>query len=214
MPTYLSPGVYVEEAEAGARPVEGVGTAVSAFVGFAEKGPFNTPTLVTNWTQFTQGFGGFVPDTYLAHAVYGYLANGGSACYVVRVGSDNAESNGQGGAQQQLAPAPSTTIGPYRVVALDAGEGAGQVTVEIAESKTETPPQDSVRFVVLLDGKQTEEYDPVVLRKGAAKQHNLMTVVNGKSRTIRVEEVTTSGAVEKVDKGRFALPAPPAPAPT
>ncbi len=60
MPTYLSPGVYVEETEAGTRPVEGVGTAVAAFVGFAAAGPYNTPTLVTNWSQFTQTFGDFV----------------------------------------------------------------------------------------------------------------------------------------------------------
>ena len=39
MPNYLSPGVYVEEVEAGSRPIEGVGTAVAAFVGLAEKGP-------------------------------------------------------------------------------------------------------------------------------------------------------------------------------
>ena len=39
MPTYLSPGVYVEEVEAGSRPIEGVGTAVAAFVGLAAAGP-------------------------------------------------------------------------------------------------------------------------------------------------------------------------------
>ena len=43
MPTYLSPGVYVEEVEAGSRPIEGVGTSVAAFVGMAAKGPFNQP---------------------------------------------------------------------------------------------------------------------------------------------------------------------------
>ena len=53
MPTYQSPGVYVEEVAAGARPLEGVGTAIAAFVGLAEEGPFNRPTLVSNWTQFT-----------------------------------------------------------------------------------------------------------------------------------------------------------------
>jgi hypothetical protein len=63
MPTYLSPGVYMEEVSSGSKPIEGVGTAVAAFVGFAEKGPVNEPTLVTNWTQFT-------------HAVYGYFLNG------------------------------------------------------------------------------------------------------------------------------------------
>src|SRR5512143_1831920 len=90
MPQYLSPGVYVEEVEAGSRPIEGVGTAVAAFVGLAARGPANQPTLVTNWSQFTQTFGEFVENSYLAHAVYGYFLNGGGACYVVRVGSDGA----------------------------------------------------------------------------------------------------------------------------
>ena len=58
MPSYLTPGVYVEEVQSGARPIEGVGTAVAAFVGFAEHGPFHQPTLVTNWDQYVQTFGG------------------------------------------------------------------------------------------------------------------------------------------------------------
>src|SRR5207302_10679886 len=86
MPSYLSPGVYMEEVPAGSRPIEGVGTAVAAFVGLAERGPVNQATLVTNWSQFTGTFGKFIPGSYLAHAVYGYYQNGGGACYVVRVG--------------------------------------------------------------------------------------------------------------------------------
>ena len=35
MPTYLTPGVYVEEVSSGKKPIEGVGTAVAAFVGLA-----------------------------------------------------------------------------------------------------------------------------------------------------------------------------------
>ena len=46
MPTYLSPGVYIDEVEAGTRPIEGVGTSVAAFVGLAATGPVNEPTLV------------------------------------------------------------------------------------------------------------------------------------------------------------------------
>ena len=88
MPTYLSPGVYVEEVSSGSKPIEGVGTAVAAFVGFAERGPVNEPTLVTNWTQFTTNFGGFMPGSYLAHAVYAYFLNGGGAAYVVRIGAN------------------------------------------------------------------------------------------------------------------------------
>jgi uncharacterized protein len=99
MPEYLSPGVYVEEVDRGPKPIEGVGTAVSAFVGFTEKAEIareidgeivvenllNRPQLVTNWSQYVERFGGFVPGVKLPMSVYGYFSNGGSRCYVVSV---------------------------------------------------------------------------------------------------------------------------------
>ena len=87
--SYLAPGVYMEEVSSGSRPIEAVGTAVAAFVGFAERGPLHEPVMVTNWTQFKQNFGDFVEGYYLAHAVYGYFLNGGGNCYIVRVGSNS-----------------------------------------------------------------------------------------------------------------------------
>ena len=42
MPSYLSPGVYVEEVPAGSRPIEGVGTAVAAFGITIVSTPFTT----------------------------------------------------------------------------------------------------------------------------------------------------------------------------
>jgi phage tail sheath protein FI len=99
MPEYLSPGVYVEEVDRGPKPIEGVGTAMAAFVGFTEKAELmreidgeliaqnliNRPQLVTNWSQYVERFGEFVPGAYLPHAVYGYFMNGGTRCYVVSV---------------------------------------------------------------------------------------------------------------------------------
>jgi phage tail sheath protein FI len=99
MPEYLSPGVYVEEVDRGPKPIEGVGTAMAAFVGFTEKAEMvrevdgemvvenllNRPQLVTNWTQFVERFGGFVAGVNLPQSVYGYFTNGGSRCYVVSV---------------------------------------------------------------------------------------------------------------------------------
>jgi phage tail sheath protein FI len=95
MPEYLSPGVYMEEVDRGTRPIEAVGTAVAAFVGFTEKADvtengesvslLNQPTLVTNWSQYVNQFGGFVSGAYLPDAVYGYFQNGGGRCYVVSV---------------------------------------------------------------------------------------------------------------------------------
>src|SRR6202011_2906999 len=106
MPNYLSPGVYVEEVEAGSRPIEGVGTATAAFVGLAEKGPANAPTLVTNWSQFAQTFGGFIKGSYLAHSVYGYFLNGGGSAYVVRIGAN-------GHAPPARAELPSAKATPW-----------------------------------------------------------------------------------------------------
>jgi uncharacterized protein len=113
MPSYLSPGVYVEEVASGARPIEGVGTSVAAFVGLAPTGPLNEPTLVTNWTQYVAAFGDFTDGYYLAHSVYGFFNNGGTAAYVVRVGGspEGASAGGTGpaavnGSGGSAAPRP------------------------------------------------------------------------------------------------------------
>src|SRR5690242_20087576 len=106
MPSYLSPGVYVEEVASGSRPIEGVGTSVAAFVGLAPTGPLNEPTLVTNWSQYVASFGEFTEGYYLAHSVYGFFNNGGTAAYVVRVGgsAEGAPADGSTG----TAPAAVT----------------------------------------------------------------------------------------------------------
>ena len=70
--------------------------AMAAFVGFAEKGPVNTHTLVTNWSQFVETFGDFMEGSYLAHAVYGYYNNGGGRCYIVRIGATDGDGEGAG----------------------------------------------------------------------------------------------------------------------
>ena len=36
-------GAYMEEVSSGSKPIEGVGTAIAAFVGFAESGPLDKP---------------------------------------------------------------------------------------------------------------------------------------------------------------------------
>ena len=57
MPEYLAPGVFVEEINSGSKPIEGVGTNTTAFIGYAKSGEFNKPTFISNWTQFCQHFG-------------------------------------------------------------------------------------------------------------------------------------------------------------
>ncbi|MFD8891971.1 phage tail sheath family protein [Streptomyces sp. NPDC059566] len=158
MPTYLTPGVYVEEVQSGARPIEGVGTAVAAFVGFAQSGPFHEPTLVTSWDQYSQRFGGFTEGTYLPHAVYGYFANGGGAAYVVRVG---------GQAQDTSAPAAAGTVPQPRAAEpvelggflIAARPGVAGVSVEIADADGENPPEDRFKILVRQGDQVAESYE-------------------------------------------------------
>src|SRR3954462_9871894 len=114
MPSYLSPGVYVEEVASGSRPLEGVGTSVAAFVGLAPTGPLNEPTLVTNWTQYVAACGEFTDGYYLAHSVYGFFNNGGSPAYVVRVGGTGEGTAGE-------TKSPSAVTGSAPPAALTAG---------------------------------------------------------------------------------------------
>ncbi|WNI16149.1 phage tail sheath family protein [Actinacidiphila sp. ITFR-21] len=160
MATYLTPGVYVEEVQSGARPIEGVGTAVAAFVGFARTGPFHEPTLVTNWDQYTQRFGGFTEGTYLAHAVYGYFSNGGGAAYVVRVGGPAADSSapavGDGRASRDAGTVEPVALGGFLVAGRP---GTSGLSVEIADPEGENPPEDRFRLLVRQGGQVVETYD-------------------------------------------------------
>jgi phage tail sheath protein FI len=105
MPTYLTPGIYVEEVAGGAHPIQAVGTSTPAFVGVAPDptGFLNLAVPINNWSQFLRLF---VPEgrasTPLSHAVYGFFNNGGSRCYVVNIG-ENAPITGGGRGRTGLA---------------------------------------------------------------------------------------------------------------
>ena len=179
MPNYLSPGVYVEEVEAGSRPIEGVGTAVAAFVGLAARGPANTPTLVTNWNQFTSTFGEFIEGSYLAHAVYGYFLNGGGAAYVVRVGADGVVPT----ATAELPSASDKGKPAFRVAALEPGSDGNELVVDVVPAGDE----GTFKLVVKRGGKEVESYDGLTMAKG---KQNVATVVKAQSKTITIDDVT------------------------
>jgi phage tail sheath protein FI len=112
MPEYLSPGVYVEEVDAGPRPIAGVSTSTAGMVGVTQRGPTTgKPKLVTNFLEYQTTFGGFLPepdpavrDAWAENpaeggrwwlfplAVKGFFDNGGQRLYVKRVVSGDAQA--------------------------------------------------------------------------------------------------------------------------
>jgi phage tail sheath protein FI len=85
MPEYLTPGVYIEEIERGPRPIEGVPTSTSAFLGETERGPLR-PRLVTSYNDYQRWFGStFQAARFMPNSVSGFFENGGKRLYVCRI---------------------------------------------------------------------------------------------------------------------------------
>lgn len=142
--TYKSPGVYVEEFDRGTRPIEAVGTSTAAFIGITAEASYKTfdpntsmriqdpkreprlnkATLITNWTQFTDVFGGFVEGAHLPDAVYNYFANGGGPCYITSLRALNE-------VQPETKPSRKGKAAPA---------ASGEVPVEVAPAPAQLAP--------------------------------------------------------------------------
>ena len=192
---YKSPGVYVEEVDTGARPIESAGTAVLAMIGFCAERirvekpglgvvevptPAN-PTLVASWTQFVNTYGDLdmaVPGGYLHDAMYGYFLNGGTAAYVVGLPVPvTAREEAQiplltAGEGYLLNAAGKQTVHLMTTAALKAGE---QITVEVQ------PPgegaADGTFNLLLRHGSAEPKVIPNVTLGKAKGQRNLVDVL-------------------------------------
>jgi phage tail sheath protein FI len=140
MPSYLAPGVYVEETSFRAPSIEGVGTSTAGFAGPTLTGPIGgTPPVLTSFGDYANIYGGFdnlainptLADpknvNYLALSVKGFFDNGGSVLYVSRV---FAGGGGVGFAKASDADVTITAAFPGN---------AGNRTVTISLVSTLTP---------------------------------------------------------------------------
>jgi phage tail sheath protein FI len=188
----------MEEVSSGSKPIEAVGTAVAAFVGFTERGPLNEPILVTNWTQYTNSFGDFVEGCYLPNALYGYFLNGGGSAYVIRVGSAPADGDSAGnghpnpGARAAAQPRASAEMvsgdegakPTFTVRALAAGREGNDITVEVTDASE--PADDKFKLIVRKAGQVEETFDNLTTHRGPT---NVITVVRLQSKLITIDEI-------------------------
>ena len=211
MPSYLTPGVYVEEVPSGQATLSAGLTAVAAFVGFTADYPKDDPSdpqglkprLVTSWTQYEGLYGGFVPGAMLPHSVYGFFNNGGGMAYIVRV-AHQAPSEEPG---QLALPAVDRALGqPLEVTSVGPADGLS-VAVEPGSPVDDGEPP-KFNLVVGEGGKEVERFNDVSLADVAA-------AVNGTSTRIKVEAKIDLGSI--ADKSLAGLkaglfPVIPAPA--
>lgn len=154
MPEYLSPGVYVEELEIGARPIEGVSTSMAGFLGPTVRGP-ERPRLVIGFEQFRRIYGSYLPGSFLAYGVEGFFKNGGQRCFVGRIVSvDNTTAATRG----DLSTVGVEAIGP--------GTWGDRIAVKVdrgsLNNPTGTPPVDVFKLTVMYwdDPPPTPLVDP------------------------------------------------------
>ncbi len=190
---YKSPGVYVEEVERGARPIEQAGTAVLAMIGFCresiqaqrptgemvQQATPRTPALVTNWTQFTNLFGDFdqaVPGGYLHQAMYGYFLNGGTAAFVVGLPIKVTERIEPAAAAPQLPAGEGYLLNAAgtKTVRL---KGVGQdISVEVQPPSGDNIPEGTFSLSVKRNGQEVKSVPNVTLGKTRG-QRNLVDVL-------------------------------------
>jgi phage tail sheath protein FI len=215
MLNYKSPGVYVEEVQAGSRPIEGVGTAIAAFVGITAEGPYNTPIKVTNWAQYVREFGGWLDGAYLPHSVYQYFNNQGGACYIIRIGENGAVAPQR--ASAELTSSVKAGQAVYQIEAREPGSAGDGITVRVepsaksaaiesgkGESRGEGEGDDGGKgaaeagddtfTVVVQSGPTVERYEGISPRKG---RNDLVTALQ-RSALVQAVEVGSAPVAERV----------------
>lgn len=108
MPSYLAPGVYVEETSFRTKTIEGVSTSTAGFIGPTRMGPVSgLPELLTSLADFEGIYGSIDPLTfedvgpmvnYMAQGVRSFFNNGGGSLYVVRTFRAGPSGSGIGSA--------------------------------------------------------------------------------------------------------------------
>ncbi|MTV50352.1 phage tail sheath family protein [Heliobacillus mobilis] len=184
MPEYLSPGVYVEEFDSGAQPLEGVSTSTAGFIGVAQRGPAEgLPQLVTSFADFQRQYGGYLSENafgsyrYLAYGVEHFFLNGGSRAYIMRVAPQNAaqaavelpNGSGQSPLLQITAKNPGSWGNQIRIKLSPASKARTQILEIIGD------PASSKKYKV----KNCAGFNPgdsVAFMSGGATQYNRVLV--------------------------------------
>ena len=79
----VSPGVFTREKDLSFLP-QGISEIGGAFIGPTSRGPAFVPTIVSNFQEYEDLFGGLNKDCYTPYAVREYLKSAGSVT-IVRV---------------------------------------------------------------------------------------------------------------------------------
>jgi phage tail sheath protein FI len=129
-PTY--PGVYIEEVPSGVRPIVGVATSITAFVGYFSRGPMDEAVEIFSWGDFERVFGGLRVDSEASYAIQQFFLNGGTHAVVVRTAnSDSIVGKVPQAAAIELQDSSSGGTSVLQLSAANPGEWGNNLRVEV-----------------------------------------------------------------------------------
>jgi hypothetical protein len=182
MPSVLTyPGVYVEEIPSGVRTISGVGTSITAFVGYTAAGPLDKAVRVFNFADYERAFGGLNRKSDVSYAINQFFQNGGTDAYVVRVAKNARAASVQ---MEDLGGAPVLVA-----TAATAGVWGNDVTMEV-DYATANPDSTFNLFVsraVTGGSPETEQFRN--LSMNPLSPAYAVSVVNAGSRLIQLTSV-------------------------
>jgi len=176
MAEYLSPGVYVEEFDSGAQPLEGASTSTAGFIGLAQRGEIEgIPQLITSVADFHRIFGSYLSESefgeyrFLSYAVEHFFLNGGARCFVMRVAPSDAKlADNTGNKEEKILGLSSKNPGMWgnqiRATILPASKAKTQIYEAIDDThyKVKSNVGFHVGDVVAFEAEGQKQYSKVV----------------------------------------------------
>lgn len=205
MPTYLHPGVYIEEIPSGAKTIEGVSTSIAAFVGPARKGPAGEATLIHSLDEYIATYGGVHSETdAMGLSVTAYYQNGGKDAYIARLVSTSPPA---AAASRPVAGEGTAGADVLQIEATSPGDWGEEVRVRITKASA-TAPVFKLELGHLENEKffADETFDN--LSMNAASADYALTRVNGVSKLVSLS-LLEPAATDNLEKGSLtgaALP--------
>jgi phage tail sheath protein FI len=168
MPVTTSyPGVYIEELPSGVRPLVGVATSTTAFIGWSPKGPEDDPVRIQSFGDYDRRFGGLDTRSELGLAIQQYFLNGGTDAIIVRVPRQGATDasftvNDDGGKAALVMRASSSGAwGDLIVVDVDAAGATADTAFNL--TITDLASGQSERFVGLSTDPASPRFAPAII---------------------------------------------------
>ena len=145
-PTY--PGVYIEEVPSGVRPITGVATSITAFVGRAWKGLLDEPVRIAGYGDYERKFGGLWRGSSMSYAVFQFFQNDGKDAIIVRVATRDPAN----------APAKATIDLGGGTILEAASEGTwGKNLAVSVDHQTKDPTNASLFNLSIFDDRRIKE---------------------------------------------------------